>query len=63
MPAFTFEKLPPPAAPRAPAQPVVKKRRGVMIQMLDRFAGKRARRVLFRNKKAVSNSDHPKPQD
>ena len=61
MPAFTFEKLPPPAA-RAPATPVIKKRRGVMIQMLHRLAGKRARRVLFR-KKAVSNSDHPKPQD
>jgi hypothetical protein len=61
MPAFTFEKLAPPV-PRVPAPPVVKKRRAVMVQLLDRFAGKRARRVFFR-KKAVSNSDHPKPQD
>jgi hypothetical protein len=61
MPAFTFEKLTPPA-PRAPAPPVVRKRPGVMVQMLKRFAGKRARRVFFR-KKAVANSDHPKPQD
>jgi hypothetical protein len=61
MPAFTFEKLTP-SAPRAPAPPVVKKRRGMMVRMLDRFAGKRARRVFFR-RKAVSNADHPKPQD
>jgi hypothetical protein len=61
MPAFTFEKLTPPA-PRAPAPPVVRKRRGLMVQMLKRFAGKHARRVFFR-KKAVSNSDHPEPQD
>ena len=39
MPAFTFEKISPPAY-RGPIPPVAnKKQRGVIVQMLDRFAG------------------------
>jgi hypothetical protein len=59
MPAFTFEKLAPPA-PRTPAPPDVKKRRWVMVRMIDRFAGMRARRIFFRKKTAL-NSHQPKP--
>jgi hypothetical protein len=62
MPAFTFEKLSPPA-PRAPAPPVVKKRRGMMVQMFSRFAKMRARRSFFFRQKAPANSLQSKPQD
>ncbi|MGF6306857.1 hypothetical protein ABIB82_001004 [Bradyrhizobium sp. i1.8.4] len=43
MPAFTFEKISPPA-PRGPIAPIEQKQRGVIVQMLDRFAEARARR-------------------
>ena len=62
MPAFSFEKLTPPAA-RTPTPPVVKERRGVIIQMLDRFAGMRARRIFLFRHKTVSDSRRPEPQD
>ena len=40
MPAFTFEKISPPAD-RGPGPPVAnKKHRGVIAQMLDRFAAR-----------------------
>ena len=44
MPAFTFEKISPPAR-RVPAAPVAnKKQRGVIVQILDRFAEARVKR-------------------
>jgi hypothetical protein len=43
MPAFTFEKISPPGE-RAPVTPVAnKKQRGVIIQILDRFAEARVK--------------------
>jgi hypothetical protein len=45
MPAFTFEKISPPAR-RAPAVVTPKKPRGLISQVIDRFAERRARRVL-----------------
>lgn len=45
MPAFTFEKISPPVR-RAPAATSPKKPRGLISQMLDRFAERRARRAL-----------------
>ncbi|MDA9491827.1 MULTISPECIES: hypothetical protein [unclassified Bradyrhizobium] len=45
MPAFTFEKISPPAR-RAPAATTPKKPRGLISQMIDRIAERRARRVL-----------------
>jgi hypothetical protein len=44
MPAFTFEKISPPTR-RAPAT-TPEKPKGVLGQMIDRFAEKRARRAL-----------------
>ena len=47
MPAFTFEKLSPPARRAANAPVADKKQRGVISSILDRFAearGKRRRR-------------------
>jgi hypothetical protein len=65
MPAFTFEKISPPA-PRAPIPPVatavVRKPRGVIVQMLDRFVEARVRRTLGQDKGVIARNG-PKPQD
>jgi hypothetical protein len=46
MPAFSFEKISPPVR-RVPAAPVAnKKQRGVIVQILDRFAEARVKRGL-----------------
>jgi hypothetical protein len=44
MPAFSFEKISPPDR-RVAKSPAEKKPRGVIVQILDRFAAKRARRT------------------
>ena len=44
MPAFTFEKISPPVR-RAPTAATPKKPRGLISQMIDRFAERRARRA------------------
>ena len=56
MPAFTFEKISPPAS-RGPIAPIVVKRRGVIVQILDRFVEARVKRaskkgVIFRAKRS-----------
>jgi len=58
MPAFTFEKITPPGE-RGPVPPVAKpvankKQRGVIIQMLDRFAEARVKRTLRGQKRATA---------
>ena len=53
MPAFTFEKISPPAS-RGPIAPVVVKKRGVIVQILDRFVEPRVKKdksVIFRAKR------------
>ena len=46
MPAFTFEKISPPAR-RGPIPPIAnKKQRGVIVQILDRFVEARVKRTL-----------------
>jgi hypothetical protein len=47
MPTFIFEKISPPERP-APAASTPKKPRGLISQMIDRFAERRARRALRR---------------
>jgi hypothetical protein len=44
MPSFTFEKISPPAS-RGPIAPIVVKKRGVIVQILDRFVEARVRRT------------------
>jgi hypothetical protein len=66
MPAFTFEKISPPARP-APAGNVadpaeVRKQRGVIVQMLDRFVETRVKRTLRKEKGVIARRE-PKPQD
>ena len=56
MPAFTFEKISPPAD-RGPVSPVAnKKQRGVIVQMLDRFAEARVKRSLKQEKGASARN-------
>jgi hypothetical protein len=64
MPAFTFEKISPPTD-RGPVPPVPvanKKQRGVIVQMLDRFAEARVKRTLRGEKGVIARNDH-KPAD
>ena len=62
MPAFTFEKISPPAD-RGPVPPVAnKKQRGVIVQMLDRFAEARVKRMLKEGKGVIARNSH-KPAD
>ena len=43
MPAFTFEKIPPPGR-SGPIAPIEKKQRSAIVQMLDRFVEARIKR-------------------
>ena len=53
MPAFTFEKISPPVR-RGPVPPVAnKKQRGVIVQMLNRFAEARVKRTRKGAEKGV----------
>ena len=52
MPVFTFEKILPPLAEGAPDVPAPK-RRGVIIQMLDRFVEARVKRTVLEEKAAM----------
>ena len=61
MPAFTFEKISPPVR-RGPLPPIVKKQRGVIIQILDRFVEARVKRSLREEKSGIARGQQ-KPQD
>jgi hypothetical protein len=61
MPAFTFEKISPPTR-RGPIPPIVKKQRGVIVKILDRFVEARVKRTL-REKKGVIARRQQKPPD
>jgi hypothetical protein len=55
MPAFTFEKISPPVR-RGPIAPIVKKQRGVIVQILGRFVEARVKRNLSAEKRVVARS-------
>ena len=57
MPAFSFEKITPPVR-RAPAATPPKKPRGLISQMMDRVAERRAKRA-FQDERAVRRDDKP----
>ena len=66
MPAFTFEKISPPAGPgqmmRSTVTPVAnKKQRGVIVQMLDRFVEARAKRGSREDKSVLARNLHRPP--
>ncbi|WP_028138058.1 hypothetical protein [Bradyrhizobium japonicum] len=57
MPAFSFEKISPPAR-RAPSATAPQKPRSVISQMIDRIAERRARRAL-QVERAMRQDDKP----
>jgi hypothetical protein len=62
MPAFTFEKLSPPARRVANAPATDKKQRGVISSMLDRLAESRSKRRSAKER-SVSARKKPKAQE
>ena len=61
MPSFTFEKISPPVR-RGPLPPIEKKQRGLIVQILDRFAEARVRRSV-RQKRGAITRPQPKPAE
>ncbi len=61
MPAFTFEKISPPTR-RGPIPPIVKKQRGVIVQILGRFVDARVKRSM-REEKGVIARRQKKPSE
>jgi hypothetical protein len=61
MPSFTFEKISPPVR-RGPIPPIVKKQRGLIVQILDSFVEARFRKTL-RKEKGVIARNETKPPD
>jgi hypothetical protein len=61
MPVFTFEKISPPVR-RGPIPPIVKKQRGVIVQILGRFVEARVKRTSRKEKSVIPRSQH-KPAD
>jgi hypothetical protein len=62
MPAFTFEKISPPVR-RGPIPPVVKKQRGVIVQILDRFVEARVKRSSRKDKTVTARRQQKKPTE
>ena len=61
MPVFTFEKISPPIR-RGPLPPIVKKQRGVIVKILDRFVEARVKRTSRKQKDATARPQQ-KPQE
>jgi hypothetical protein len=53
MPVFTFEKISPPLRP-GPVTPIVRKQRGVIAQILNRFVEVRVKRGLRQERSGIS---------
>ena len=58
MPAFSFEKISPPVR-RGPVPAIVKKQRGVIVQILDRFVEARIKRSQREQEKGVIARNKP----
>jgi hypothetical protein len=58
MPAFTFEKITPPAR-QTPQSPAPQKPRGLIVQILDRFVEARAKKSL-RDERRTAGRRKPK---
>ena len=61
MPTFTFEKISPPLR-RGPLPPIVKKQRGVIVQIIDRFVEARVKRSMREETGVIARAE-PKPRD
>jgi hypothetical protein len=60
VPVFTFEKISPPVR-RGPIAPIVKKQRGIIVQILDRFVEVRVKRTLRGEKGGIARRPHRPP--
>jgi hypothetical protein len=60
MPAFTFEKISPPVR-RGPIPPIVKKQRGLIVQLLDSFAEARIKRTMHDDKAVIARHEKKPP--
>jgi len=58
MPAFSFEKISPPVH-RGPIAPIVKKQRGVIVQILDRFVEARVKRAPREEQDVIGRESKP----
>jgi hypothetical protein len=56
MPTFTFEKISPPIR-RGPLPPIVKRQRGVIVQILDRFVEARVKRSMRDDKGVIARAE------
>ena len=56
MPAFTFEKISPPVR-RGPIPPIVKKQRGLIVQILDSFVEARVKKNSREEKGVIARTD------
>jgi hypothetical protein len=61
MPAFTFEKISPPVR-RGPIPPIVKKQRGLIVQILDVFVAKRVQKSM-REEEGLIARNESKPSE
>ena len=62
MPSFTFEKISPPIR-RGPVPPIVKKQRGVIVQILGRFVEARVKRTQREEEKGAVARRQQRPPD
>jgi hypothetical protein len=60
MPAFTFEKISPPVR-RGPIPPIVKKQRGLIVQVLESFVEARVQKSMRKEEKGVIARTDKKP--
>jgi hypothetical protein len=60
MPAFTFEKISPPVR-RGPIPPIVKKQRGLIVQILDSFVEKRVKKSEREDKGVIARREKIPP--
>ena len=56
MPAFTFEKISPPVR-RGPIPPIVKKQRGLIVQILDSFVEARVKKNSRKDDGVIARID------
>lgn len=61
MPVFTFEKISPPVR-RGPIPSIEKKKRGVILHILNRLAEARVRRSLRDEKGVITRREHKLPE-
>ena len=61
MPAFTFEKISPPAR-RGAVPAAAKKQRGVIVQILNRFVEARVKRSLRQEKSVIARGEPKSPE-